>query len=129
MAKKLDYRFLKTATNSGLEDDGAHGIRIQVQSGGGLILDSTGLSLDRSTIDEMYIAEYTIQAADMTSKSFTLTQAMADTDQFSLLVYGGPPQNYGVDFTASSSTVITWNGLGLDGTISEGDEVQVSYPI
>lgn len=130
MATQLDYRFLKVSpTDPGLENDGANGVRVKVSAGGGILLDSTGLSVDRSVISELNIEEHIITADDATAKTFTLSTAMADTNQIALVVYGGMPLNYGVDFTATNSTTIGWNGLGLDGIIAEGDEVQATYPV
>lgn len=44
MASKLKYKWLNTASNSGLEDDGSGAIRLQTPADGGLILDSSGIS-------------------------------------------------------------------------------------
>ena len=130
MATQLDYRFLKVAeTDPGLENDGANALRVKIKAGGGILSDSTGLSIDSSVINELTIVEHIITASDVTSKSFTLASPMADTNQIALVVYGGVPLNYGVDYTANSSTIVGWNGLGLDGEISEGEEVQATYPI
>jgi hypothetical protein len=118
---------LDGAADPGLED--VSGLRVKVKADGGIVRDSDGLSIDAAAINAMRIEEYTIQAADVTSKSFTLGATMADTDQISLTVYGGVLQNYATDYTAADSTTVSWNGLGLDGTIEEGDELQVSYPI
>jgi len=126
---KLDYRFLKVATDPGLENDGANAIRVKVKTGGGVLLDSTGLSIDRSQINEVKIIEYTISASDMTLKGFTLETPMASTNQIALTVYGGLPVNYGSDYTAVDSTTVGWDGLGLDGLIDVGDEVQVTYSV
>ena len=124
---QLDYRFLKTATNSGLEDDGVHAVRVKVKTGGGVVRDADGLSVDQSLVNQIVIEEHTITASDMTAKSFSLSQTMASTDQVAMTVYGGIPLNYGVDYTAVSSTAIGWNGLGLDGMIEAGDEVRLMY--
>jgi hypothetical protein len=130
MTTKLDYRFLKvSATSPGLEDDGSHGIRVKVKADGGITLDSTGLSVDRSLLNEFLMVEHVITAPDVTAANFTLATPMANTNQIALTVYGGVPQNYGVDYTAVNSTTIGWTGLGLATAIAEGDEVQVQYPI
>lgn len=126
---RLDYRFLKVATDPGLENDGANALRVKVKTGGGILLDSTGLSIDRSQINEVKIIEYTILASDVTSKGFTLETAMANTNQIAMTVYGGLPVNYGSDYTAVDSTTVGWSSLGLDGFIAAGDEVQVTYPV
>jgi len=132
MNTKLDYRFLKVSeTSPGLEDDGSHGVRVKVKAAGGITLDSTGLSVDRSLLNEFLMVEHTITASDVTNANFTLVSPMANTNQIALTVYGGVPQNYGVDYTckAGDSTTVWWNGLGLATAIAEGDEVQVQYPI
>jgi len=127
---KIDYRFLKiSSTSSGFEDDGTHGIRIKINPTGALLRDQSGLSIDGSQINEFYVGEHSITASDVTSKSFILTQPLADTDMIALTIYGGITQTFGTDYTCTSSTVVSWNGLGLEGTIAEGDQVQVQYPI
>ena len=122
----LDTRFLKLATNPGLEDDGTHSLRVKV--GSGLLLDSTGLSVDRSYISELQILEYTITASDVTGKKFIFSPATASTNQMSLTILGGPEQNMGADYTCTDSTTVSWNGLSLDGFIVENDEVHIQYP-
>jgi|GEM_PF-4048554 len=127
MATKLDSRFIKVASVSGLESDSTHALKIK--TGQGVTCNSSGLALDKSLINELYIENHTITASDVTSKTFTVSQPFADTNQLSLIVMGGPYQRYGTDFTAADSTSVGWNGLGLQGTIIEGDKVQVSYPV
>ena len=130
MATKLDYRFLKVAaTDPGLENDGQNGLRVKINPTGGILLDSTGISVDKDQINELTVIEHVLTADDVSNKTFTLPTAMADTNQIALVVYGGMPLNYGVDYTANSSTIVGWNGLGMDGLVETGDEIQAIYPI
>ena len=45
-----------------------------------------------------------------------------------LIVQNAAPQIYGVDFSVSGK-FLTWQNLGLDGLLSEGDLLSVVYPI
>ena len=120
---QLDYRFLKTPAISGLEDGGSHTIQIKV--GSGVVRDTNGLSLTGLT--SVVIEDHVVTTSDMTSKSITLSQSTSDPNKVALTVYGGLPQNIGTDYTGTS-TMVTWNGMGLDGVIAAGEEVRLVYP-
>lgn len=120
---------IKAATNPGLESDGTNALRVKVKTGGGIVRDADGLSVDAAAINAQYILQHTLTASDITSKSFTLDQPMASTNQIQLTVLGGVMQTYATDYTAADSTTVSWSGLGLDGVVVTGDLMSVTYPI
>lgn len=122
---QLDYRFLKTAAVSGLEDGGEFTVRVKI--GTGIVRDAEGLSLTGLT--SAFIEDHVVTSGDISSKSITLTHATTDTNKVALTVYGGVPQNIGTDYTCTNSTMVSWNGKGLDGVIAAGEEVRLIYPI
>jgi len=68
----------------------------------------------------------TISAEDQSSKSFALSQTPTTPANLNLFPLGAPKQIYGIDFTVSGATV-SWNGMGLDGFLLEGEQVEVRY--
>jgi len=72
--------------------------------------------------------EHTITSDEASGKSFILAEVPTDTDQVSLTILGGVAQNNGTDYAIADSTVVSWNGLGLDGFIEENDIAQCEYP-
>ncbi len=75
------------------------------------------ISVDEFTLDPTQIG---------TTKSVTLSQTPAVDGDVSLVVYGGIPQDNGVDFSVTGTT-LTWNGMGLDGILEVGDKLEVTY--
>lgn len=76
----------------------------------------------------VFIETRTISALEITNKSLQLTQNPSFPAETSLSVVQGSSQAYGQDFIVTVS-VLSWNGLGLDGLINAGDEVVITYPI
>lgn len=69
---------------------------------------------------------YTLDLAAVTAKSVTLANAPLTANQVMLDVISGGPQVYSEDFTISGS-LLSWSGLALDGILSVGDKLRVSY--
>lgn len=69
---------------------------------------------------------YTLGAPDITAKQITLVATPATSADTVLDVIGGTSQHYGIDYSVSGST-LTWNGLGLDGLLANGDVLRVIY--
>lgn len=68
----------------------------------------------------------TLSAGDITAKQVSLTNAPFSPQDALLDLIGGTAQIWSVDFTISGST-LDWNTLGLDGVLSAGDVLRVSY--
>ena len=71
------------------------------------------------------IDKFTLSSSDIISKSITLSQAPIVPSEV-LLSVGGVDQEVGIDFSISG-TLISWSGMGLDGILSIGDIVTVTY--
>lgn len=73
------------------------------------------------------IIEYhTVTAGEETAKQFTLSNSPQDGTLVLVDIIGGTSQHYSVDFTITGST-FDWNGLGLDGQLTENDVVRLKY--
>jgi hypothetical protein len=68
----------------------------------------------------------TLTASNISTKSFTLSNAPLNPAALDFHPYGGIKQHYGVDFTVSGTT-LSWSGLGLDGFLAENDVIAVTY--
>lgn len=71
---------------------------------------------------------FTLTAQDITDKKVTLNQIPAN-NSISLMPDGGASQRIGVDFDVVNSNEVSWNGLGLDGFLEEGETIYVTYQI
>lgn len=74
-----------------------------------------------------YYVEYvTLTAPQAAAKQVTLTYPPVTASQVQLDVIGNGPQYFSVDFTVSGS-VLSWNGLTLDGLLAAGDQLRIVY--
>jgi len=77
--------------------------------------------------------DHTVTGTDITNGYFDLSFAAANAASIQLTPVGGPLQLKAVDYSISLTggaggvTRISWTGLGLDGILSSGDVVIVSY--
>ena len=124
----VGYDKLYLDSTSGITSDGTNRIKVQVKVGGGLTLDSNGLSIDPTTINAYKMEQHTLSGGEITAKAFQLTAVPSDSSQVSLTVLGGVLQTYAVDYSVTDTTV-GWTGLGLDGWVLAGETVQLSYPV
>lgn len=72
----------------------------------------------------------TLNATDIANKYIVLAQAPTDKPQTKLDVVGGIEQQYGVDFqvtTDNANKRLSWNGLGLEALLEDGDTLIISY--
>lgn len=70
---------------------------------------------------------HTVTEGEASAKSFTLSQTPLVPGEVVVLVTGGGgPQKFGADFTISGNT-FSWDGLGLDGLLGEGDLVVMFF--
>lgn len=65
-----------------------------------------------------------LTATDISNKFITLPNTPTDPDKTQLFIIGGTTALYGEDFTVSGNS-LSWNGLGLDGLLSEFDQLVV----
>jgi hypothetical protein len=80
-----------------------------------------------STTGFLSKTEYrTISAGEITAKGLVLTQLPSSPTEVSFDFIHGTSQNYGTDFIVTG-TLVDWTGLSLDGFISAGDLVRITY--
>jgi len=74
---------------------------------------------------------FELNATDIANKYVDLSEAPGDITKTRLEVIGGIEQDFGTDFTVISDGSelkrVSWNGLGLESLLSDGDEIIVSY--
>jgi hypothetical protein len=71
------------------------------------------------------IDKFTLSAGNILSKSVTLSASPTVPAEV-LLSVGGVDQEIGIDFSISG-TLLSWSGMGLDGILTEGDIITVTY--
>lgn len=71
------------------------------------------------------IDKITLSAANILSKSVSLSATPSVPAEVNLSV-GGVDQEVGIDFS-TSGTLLSWSGMGLDGILTEGDILTVTY--
>lgn len=71
------------------------------------------------------VDKFTLSAANILSKSVTLSATPSVPAEVNLSV-GGVDQEVGIDFS-TSGTLLSWSGMGLDGILTEGDIITVTY--
>lgn len=76
----------------------------------------------------VYIEQFTLTPANITSQSVGLTFVPIPYGEPTVNVEGGPEQIYGSDFVLNGQQ-ITWAGLGLAQLLDVGDILVVAYPI
>lgn len=80
-------------------------------------------------VDSGYIVEpRTITAAEALAKEVTLGNTPPSPNKVTLDIVSGVPQEYGTDYLVTGDK-LSWNGLGLDVTLSEGDKIRIIYPL
>lgn len=73
------------------------------------------------------IVEYrTLTAPEVAAKQLILGAAPASATDVSVNIVSGTAQAYGLDFTVAGN-VLDWSGLGMDGLVSLGDVLVISY--
>ena len=75
------------------------------------------------------VVEYrTITNAEAVSKEITLSNVPSDPSEVVLDIISGVPQKFGTDYSVTGD-VLTWNGLGLDVTLEENDDIRIIYTV
>lgn len=72
------------------------------------------------------VDKFTLTGTDATNKFVTLTSTPSNPGAVILLVEDAGNMFYGVDFTVSGNH-LSWSGLELDGILSSGDNLTVTY--
>lgn len=68
----------------------------------------------------------TLSAGEITAKQLTLGFTPSSPSEVMLDLIGGGAQFYGDDYTVSGS-VLSWSSLSLDGLLTAGDKIRISY--
>lgn len=104
----------------------------------GNVLDWTGTPLDGTLIagDKLKVIfwvasspeveQRTITSGENTAKQLTLASSPVTPSKVILSVAGLPDQFYGDDYIVTGA-ILDWNGLGLDGVLTTGNEVRIMY--
>lgn len=87
--------------------------------------DEVGAGGSDSTVEIEY---RTISGPEDAAKQLTLATTPVDVTKIQMGIRGGGTQILGTDFTVSGS-ILSWNGLGLDGVLTSGDEITILYKI
>jgi len=69
---------------------------------------------------------FTLSGTDITNKYVTLSHIPAIAADTILLIENAGNFFYGVDFTVTGNQ-LGWNGLALDGILSSGDNLTITY--
>ena len=104
------------------------GIFLNKGDGNIYIYDATAGAFRRNGADVTVTERHTLNAAEVSAKSFSLSHPVATGREAQVMLsIGGVAQLAGTDFSVSGSTV-SWNGLGLDNIgLVEGDVFVVHY--
>lgn len=94
-----------------------------------------GTELTKTILDDLIaggastsqvVDTFTLSGTDITNKFVTLSETPSLPGHTILLIDGSPSTFYGTDFTVSG-TQLSWSGLSLDGILSSGDNLTVTY--
>lgn len=77
---------------------------------------------------KIFTEYYTLNTDNIQSKQITLPRQPAAESSLVFIPSGGSAQIPGIDFTVTGST-ITWENLGLDGTLSIDDKILITYSV
>jgi len=72
------------------------------------------------------VNKFTLSGTDITNKFVTLASSPITPGNTILLIENAGNMFYGVDFTVSGSQ-LSWNTLALDGILSSGDNLTITY--
>lgn len=79
-----------------------------------------------SGIDEYKPEIFILGASEISAKEVTLSETPTTANLTRVIPISGVEQEYGTDFTVSGNT-LSWNALGLDGVLADGDKIIVIY--
>ena len=107
--------------------------RESLSSGTGINYNSsTGvIAVDGLGIEHKKVEIITLTSGDISNKFVDLTNVPFTNTAVEVNPVGGPAQEYGADFTVvdigGDVKRLNWNSLGMDGVITSGDKLIVSY--
>lgn len=78
--------------------------------------DTTSGKREKITLDSFAISQ----------KQVILSKVPLNPEKVLVIPVGGPPQDNGVDYFISGN-ILGWSGMGMDGILSEDDELVVYY--
>ena len=87
----------------------------------------SNLGTGGSSNGDFQLISRTLNATEATNKQLILSPAPADPSEVSVFLIGGSAQKPGVDYDVVNGNELTWNGLGLDGFLAEGDMLLLLY--
>lgn len=88
-------------------------------------------SLGNVTIFSSSILKYeliTLTAENILDKQLILQETPYPGSVIQLTPVGGPTQVFLLDYDITGA-VVSWNGLGMDGILAEGDKIQIFYQV
>jgi len=98
--------------------------------GNEIIIVGTGGSGSISQLERDVVEEFVLTSTDITNKKVVLAYTPINSNYVRLDVIGGCAQSNGNDFIVNTMTKeLSWSGLGLDGILSVGDRLRVTYNI
>jgi len=81
----------------------------------------------------MFMEQRTLSSTDISNKYILLSKPTLDKQETLVTVLDGGDQTYGTDYVVTDAVPsgfnLSWNGLGLDGVLTAGDIIQITYPI
>lgn len=123
---------IEVKIQNGYEIEELHNVSISSPANGDLLQyeSSTGLwkNISQSSIaGKIFKVEYfTLDSNQILQGEVGLAYSPADASSCMLDVISGGPQVFGEDYTVSNYT-LSWQGGPLDGLLSVGDKIRVSY--
>ena len=93
-------------------------------------LDLVGTGVGGGSSAEYTTERFTLDPTDITNKYIVLTNVPLDASLVRLVVIDGIEQDNGVDFQMTvddGNKRLSWDSLGLDGLLENGDKIIVSY--
>lgn len=84
------------------------------------------IDVSSGSVGSYNVDKVTLNATDISNKQIVLNGTPTTDTDTRLIVIGGIEQEYSVDFSVSGAT-LSWNGLGLDGVLADGDRIIIVY--
>ena len=82
-----------------------------------------------SDVGHREVDRFVLTGTDLTNKYLTLSTQPKSPNRVDFRIKGAPTQDYGDDYVMSGTEPlrVTWDGLGLDGSLVIGDKVRIVY--
>lgn len=79
------------------------------------------------TTGAVYVEEHLLTSGEITAKEFTLTNTPVSSTTVAVHLVGGSVQLKTIDYIVTGGNKINWSGLSLDGLLTAGDYLVVTY--